>query len=73
MFRSKDSSPVIPSVGLISESTLLQRRVDSNKKNSGQYYKYDEYDNISLISLNARTVEKVDNSKNMVSYTQANR
>lgn len=62
MFQSKDISPIIPSIGSISESTLLQRRATSREALDETYYKYDEYDNVSLISLNPRVMERQNSS-----------
>lgn len=44
----KDKSPVIPEIGQITQSTLLQRRAQSKEELNMSYYKYDEYDNVPL-------------------------
>lgn len=45
----KDKSPLIPEIGQIAQSTLLQRRAQSKEElNNTSYYKYDEYDNVPL-------------------------
>lgn len=70
---NKDRSPSIPLIGAISESSLLQRRANSKEGLDISYYRYDEYDNISLVSLSPKTVQKPQNNQNSFSYTNANR
>lgn len=70
-FLSKDSSPKVPEVGSISQSSLLRRRATSKEALDGTYYRYDEYDNVSLLSLTPRVSER-QNSKT-ITYTQKSR
>lgn len=46
--KLKDKSPLIPEIGHINESSLLQRRAQSKEELNATYYKYDEYDNVPL-------------------------
>lgn len=71
MFPTKDSSPLVPAMGSISQSSLLQRRATSKEALDDTYYRYDEYDNVSLLSLTPRVIEK--HNSQMFTYTQKSR
>lgn len=53
---AKDKSPLIPDLGPIQLSTLFQRRTESKELLSDSYVKFEDYDNLSLLSL-----ESLDN------------
>lgn len=67
---NKDRSPSIPLIGAITESLLIQRRTNSKEELEPSYYRYDEYDNISLVSLTPKRVEK---PKMSYTFTNASR
>lgn len=67
---TKDNSPVIPIIGSISQSSLLQRRATSKETLHDTYYRYDEYDNVSLLSLTPRVQER---QNSMFTYTEKSR
>lgn len=52
MNNEKDASPVIPMLGPIKQSSLAQRRASRGSKDNllldDSYYRYEEYDNVSL-------------------------
>lgn len=67
---NKDNSPVIPLIGAISESSLLQRRAVSKETLHEMYYRYDDYDNVSLLSLSPRVQQK---QNSIFTYTEKQR
>lgn len=53
---AKDKSPMIPDLGPIHLSNLFQRRTESKELLSDSYVKFEDYDNLSVLSL-----ESLDN------------
>lgn len=48
---AKDKSPLVPDLGPIQLSNLFQRRAESKELLSESYVKFDDYDNLSQLSL----------------------
>lgn len=55
---SKDKSPIIPTIGPISESVLLKRRYNSREALNDTYYHYDSYDNVTLFPEDEKDIHK---------------
>lgn len=51
----KDMSPLVPPIGSIFQSSLLQRRVDSREALDSTYQHFEDYDNIPEQSITSYT------------------
>lgn len=74
---NNDKSPLIPDLGPINLSNLFQRRAESKEQLlSESYVKFEDYDNLSLLSIesldNQRTHEYISVPQNCVKNNRKN-
>lgn len=50
---AQDKSPLVPDIGPIHLSTLFQRRTESKELLSDSYVKFEDYDNLSVLSFDS--------------------
>lgn len=50
---AKDISPLIPDLGPLHLSSLFQRRTESKELLSDSYVKFEDYDNLSVLSFDS--------------------
>lgn len=51
LIMSKDKSPLVPNMGPVNLGQVFKRRFDSKETLSDSYMKFEDYDNLSVLSV----------------------